>query len=117
MKEETRPQGKTTIAPDVLISIAKLTALGVPGVYGLVDAPTDVKRLFSSHKQDGVQITVENNTVYADIYVVVNDDVNVKDVSHKIQGNVGRAISEMVGMEVGKINIHIEDIHFGEDQA
>ncbi len=117
MKEETRPQGKTTIAPDVLTSIAKLTALGVPGVYGLVDAPTDVKRLFSTHKQDGVQIVVENNTVYADIYLVVNNDVNVRDVSHNIQAQIGRAISEMVGMEVGKINIHIEDIHFSAAQA
>ena len=115
MTENTRPQGKTTIAPDVLISIAKLSALGVPGVYQLVDAPTDVKTIFKSHKQNGVQIMVENNTVYADLYLIMNNDVNVRDVSKNIQAHVGRAISEMVGMEVGKINIHVEDIHYGVD--
>lgn len=114
MTEGTRPQGKTTIAPDVLISIAKLSALSVPGVYQLVDAPADVTKLFKTHKQNGVQIAVENNTVYADIYLVLNSDVNVIEVSHIIQTKVGRAISEMVGMEVGKINIHVENIHYGE---
>lgn len=114
MTEGTRPHGKTTIAPDVLISIAKLTALSVPGVYQFTDAPADVSKLFKSHKQNGVQIVVENNSVYADLYLILKNDVNVREVSHAVQTQVGRAISEMVGMEVGKINIHVEDIHYGE---
>jgi uncharacterized alkaline shock family protein YloU len=40
--------------------------------------------------------------------------VNVLEVSHSIQNQVGRSISEMVGMDVGKINIHVENIHYGE---
>jgi uncharacterized alkaline shock family protein YloU len=32
--------------------------------------------------------------------------------SQIIQEKVSRAITEMVGMEVGKINIHIEDIDY-----
>jgi uncharacterized alkaline shock family protein YloU len=31
-----------------------------------------------------------------------------------VQKAVSRAISEMVGMEPGKINIHVEDIDFEE---
>lgn len=113
MIKAARPQGKTTIAPDVLISIAKLTALSVPGVYQLTDAPADVSNIFKSHRQNGVQIIVENNSVYADIYLIMESDVNVRDVSHTVQSQVGRAISEMVGMDVGKINIHVENIHYG----
>jgi uncharacterized alkaline shock family protein YloU len=41
-------------------------------------------------------------------------DFNVRDVSHNIQNQVSRSISEMVGMDVGKINIHVEDIAFAE---
>jgi uncharacterized alkaline shock family protein YloU len=50
--------------------------------------------------------------VYADIYVILKNDVNVRDVSHNIQHEVSRAISEMVGMTVGRVNIHIEDIDY-----
>ena len=30
MSDQKRPPGKTTIAPDVLVTIARLTALSVP---------------------------------------------------------------------------------------
>ena len=106
--------GKTTIAPDVLVSIARLTALGVPGVRKLALIPGSV-RLFKREMSEGVQISVENNTVYADLYVILTRDVNVREVSRTIQYKVARAISEMVGMEVGKVNIHIEDIDYSPD--
>jgi len=106
--------GRTTIAPDVLVSIAKLTTLSVPGVSRLALIPGAVS-LFRRELSEGVQISVENNTVYADLYVVLRRDVNVRDVSHTIQHQVARAISEMVGMEVGKVNVHVEDIDYSPD--
>jgi uncharacterized alkaline shock family protein YloU len=112
MTQGTRPPGKTTIAPEVLVSIARLTALSVPGVRRLSLASNDLNRLFHHGINEGVEIQVENDTVYADIHVVLNRDVNVRDVSRSIQTQVARAFSEMVGMEVGKVNIHVEDIDF-----
>ncbi len=106
--------GKTTIAPEVLVSIAKLTALSVPGVKKLALIP-GATHLFRREMNEGVQISVENNTVYADLYVILARDMNVRDVSRTIQHKVARAISEMVGMEVGKVNIHIEDIDYSPD--
>jgi uncharacterized alkaline shock family protein YloU len=115
MSEGIRPPGKTTIAPDVLITIARLTALSVPGVARLAIIPGDVNRLFNHGVNDGVHISVENNSVYADLYVILRRDINVRDVSHAIQSQVARAISEMVGMEVGKVNIHVEDIDYSAE--
>jgi len=113
MSELPRPDGKTTIAPDVLLTIARLTTLSVPGVKRLAAIP-DVDRIFRKPASDGVKISVENNTVYADLYVILARDINVRDVSRAIQNQVARSISEIVGMEVGKINVHIEDIDFAE---
>lgn len=106
--------GKTTIAPEVLTSIAKLTALSVEGVSRLASIPSDVNRFFNRNVIEGIKINVDDGTVYADIYVILSQDVNVREVSHNIQLKVSRAISEMVGMEVGKINIHVEDIELHE---
>lgn len=112
MEAGNRTPGKTTIAPDVLISIAKLTALSVPGVKKLTEQPTDVASLFHTHRSDGVRIEVENNTVYADLFLVLAGDVIVRDVCKKVQEQVSRAITEMVGMDVGRVNIHIENIQY-----
>lgn len=111
MTDEFQNQGVTTIAPDVLVTIARLTTLGVPGVSRL--APIHGGFSFLKREEtDGVQIVVENNAVYADIFVVLEKDVNIREVGHTIQNQVSRAIMDMVGMDVGKINIHVEDIDY-----
>ncbi len=109
------PTGKTTIAPEVLVTIARLTTLSVEGVSRLATTiPSDVNRLFNRGVSEGVKVSVDDNTVYVDLYVVLKHTQNVRDVSHKIQNKVSRALSEMVGMEVGKVNIHVEDIDYSE---
>ncbi|MCC6147241.1 MAG: Asp23/Gls24 family envelope stress response protein [Anaerolineaceae bacterium] len=110
-------QGKTTIEPDVLVAIARLAALNVPGVNRLTTIPGTVDRLFQRGATEGVHITLENNVVSADLYVILNREVNVRDVSRSIQAQVARAISEMVGMEVGRIDIHVEDIDYASTTA
>lgn len=113
MNEDIRPPGKTTIAPDVLLTIARLTTLKIPGVSRLSPYPGGVNRLFRRGQgDDGIHIEIQDDMVYADLYVILKHDVNIREVSRNIQHNVARAISEMVGMRVGRINIHIEDIDY-----
>ena len=106
--------GKTTIAPEILVTIALLTTLGVPGVSRLANAPPSVNRLFIPRTDSGVQIEVSDDTVYATLNVILVNDVNIRDVSHNIQRQVARAISEMVGLNVGQVDVHIADIDYPE---
>ncbi len=106
--------GKTTVSPDVLITIARLSALGVPGVSRMANVSGGVNRLLRRGAHDGVQIEVEENTVFADLFLVLKQDVNIREVSRNVQHQVARAIQEMVGMEIGRVDIHIEDIDYEE---
>src|SRR4030066_975191 len=113
MNENETPQGKTTIAPDVLLTIAQLSALNVAGVSRLSHVQAGVNQLLKrTQRREGVLIEVVDDVVSVDIYVVLKNDVNVRDVSHNIQREVSRAITDMVGMTVGRVNIHIEDIDY-----
>lgn len=112
MKEYANTNGRTTIAPDVLLTIARLTALEVPGVSRLGSSPTGVDRLFNPAIGEGVRLDIKEDIVYADLYVILKNDVNVREVSHNLQLQVQRAIAEMVGMQVGRVNIHVEDIDY-----
>ena len=107
-------QGTTTIAPEVLLTIAQLTALSVPGVSRLSHIQgAGVNRLIKpSQYREGVKIDVSDDIVTVDVYIILLNDFNVREVSHNIQHNVARAITEMVGMTVDRVNIHIEDIDF-----
>ena len=114
MSNSDRPPGKTTVSPDVLISIAKLSALAVTGVSRMAPISGGVNRLFRKGANEGVRIEVEEDTVFADIYLVLKQDVNIREVSRNVQQQVTRAIQEMVGMDVGHVDIHIEDIDYKE---
>jgi len=110
MTGPTRPPGKTTVAPDVLITIARMATLGVAGVSRMAAVPGGVNRLFRRGASEGVRIAIADDNVYADLYFILQQDVNIREVSRNVQHQVTRAIQEMVGMEVGRVDIHIEDI-------
>jgi len=116
MSAEDHAPGKTTLAPGVLLTIASISASSVEGVSRLASVPGGVDRLFRRGAEDGVQITVEDGLVYIDLYLVLKKDVNVREVSRTVQQQVARAVSEMVGMEVGHVNIHIEDIDYKAEE-
>jgi uncharacterized alkaline shock family protein YloU len=116
MSDSTPPPGKTTVASSVLLTLARLTTLKVQGVSRMYPLTGGVNRIF--HRGDfgeGIIIKIEDDRIFADIHVVLEHDVNIRDVSRKIQNEVKRAFSEMVGMEVGRINVHIEDIYYSAD--
>jgi len=115
MTENT--QGKTTVSPEVLTMIAKLSALRVAGVSRLAPVSGGVNRFFKRGRGDGVRIETNSGGVYADLHLIMAKDVNVREVSRNVQRNVARAIQEMVGTDVGGVNVHIEDIDYENNEA
>lgn len=105
--------GKTTIAPQVLETIARLTTLAVPGV-ARVTSPPGMRRLL---RQDGVEIEVIGNSVRVKLYVVTEPHANMLGVGRQIQAEVTRAIQDMVGMEVQSVDVHIEDVAYPSEGA
>ncbi|HMB25470.1 MAG: Asp23/Gls24 family envelope stress response protein [Chloroflexota bacterium] len=108
-------QGKTTVSPDVLVTIARLSALSVTGVSRMAHIPGGVNRLFKRGAGDGVRIEVQDNVLVANLYLILKPHVNIREVSRNVQQQVARALQEMVGMDIGGIEIHIEDIDEDEE--
>ena len=111
---EAQPKiGKTTIAPEVLETIARLTTLAVPGV-ARVAAPARLWRLLH---HNGVEIEVIGNSVRAKLYVVTEPHANMLSAGRQIQAEVTRAIQDMVGMEVRSVDVNIEDVAYPSERA
>jgi uncharacterized alkaline shock family protein YloU len=103
--------GKTTLTPEVLLTIARMAAVEVEGVKSMAPVKGGVNSLFK-RGNDGVRIVVEDSIVFVDLYLVLDGDTNIREISRTVQQTVTRAIAEMTGMEVGHVNIHIEDIEY-----
>lgn len=99
--------GTVRIARNVLATTARSTALSVPGVAGMAEAP---HLLVMKWVQDGVQVLVDHDQVLLDLYLLVEPECNMLTVSRQVQKEVARAIQDIVGMPTKEINIHIMDI-------
>ncbi len=97
--------GKTTIAPSVLHTIAKLTTLATPGVSRL-----STREGLANVPEDGVKVSVQEEKIEVEIYIIPGSEGNVRLVAQEVQKRVTRAITEMVGMEVARIDVHVTDI-------
>jgi uncharacterized alkaline shock family protein YloU len=116
MSDQPTIPGKTTISIDVLLTIARLTTLGVPGVSRMSNVPARrfKKMLLHRQEQPGLHIEVVDDQVYTDLYVILKADVNIREVGRNIQIAVARAVTDMIGMQVGVVNVHVEDIDYPE---
>ena len=60
--------------------------------------------------QRGLALNVHHNRVSADLYLILNPDVNMANTGRAVQDAVARAIEDMLGMTIGTINIYIQDV-------
>ena len=110
-------RGKTTVAHDVLLTIARLSAVQTPGVARTSPLPDGVDRIFKRGIDDGVRVEVRDQSVLVDLYLVLQPGRNLREVGRSVQSAVRRAIEEMVGMDVLAVNVHVEDIADPEKEA
>ena len=105
---EDNTLGKTTIAPNVLTTIVRLTTLATPGVTRLASAGSSILR--SEQQPDGIKLFYHGDDITVDVYIVITASENVRLVAEEVQKRVIRAISEMVGMQVVQVNVHVSDV-------
>jgi len=117
MSEFHRPPGRTTVSPEVLITIARMAALSVPGVSAMAPVTGGVDRFFRRGMNEGIRITIHEDEVLGDIFLIVKENVNIREVGRNVQQQVSRAIQEMVGMEVVQLDVHIENIVYEGAEA
>ena len=111
MIEQYESKGRIEVAPSVLITIARLTALKVEGVRKFAAPPAEVLKLFRrATRQDGIVLSQHDGKLIFDVYVLLDPHVNVMDTSRQVQSAIKEAIDKMVGVPVEAINIHVEDV-------
>ncbi len=115
MSEQRQSMGRIEVAPEVLITIARETVLSIEGVREMAPIPSDVTNLFRrATRHDGIVLSFEDNRLAFDIYLLVDPGVNVRRCSETAQAAVREAMDKMVGIPVRAVNIHVEDVVFGQ---
>jgi uncharacterized alkaline shock family protein YloU len=109
--------GRIEVAPEVLATIAYYAVLGVEGVLKLAAVSTDRGWLFKRNThihQEGIVLDLVDNKVKFDIYVIMEPHVNIMETSRALQRAIIEAVNTMVGIPVEAVNVHVEDVSYGQ---
>ncbi len=104
-------QGKVTIAPSVLTTIVRQTALEESGVSRLAPVPPKVRGLLAGGSaEEGIFVAVTDQGVQVELHVVADAQSNMLKLGSALQTSITRAIEEMVGMPVVSVDVYIDDV-------
>lgn len=106
-------EGHITVEPEVLETIARLTAMEVPGVVRI--AEKDVDR-FLGITGSSVVVLVRDGQVTVDLHIIAGPDISLLRLGQAVQYEVTRAIQKMIGMPVQAVNVHIADVVYPQPE-
>lgn len=105
--------GSIIISNNVIANAAGLIATSCYGVVGMaIRSPKDgiVNLLKPSNLAKGIKVTVEDNEITVDMFIVVQYGVNINAICESIMHNVKYRLSEIICMDVKAVNINVESI-------
>jgi len=111
MAVESQSIGVVRVTRQVLSTIVINTALQIPGVVRIAQASDQWSRLLGRQMlRQGVKLTVKDNTVTIDLYIVVRAGSNIVEVGTSLQEEIASALENMTGMQVREVNVYIQDV-------
>lgn len=111
--------GSIRIADEVVAIISGLAATEVEGVAGMSGglAGGIAEMLGKRNLAKGVKVEVGEKQAAVDVFIIVRFGVRIPDVAWKIQESVKRAVESMTGLDVIKVNVHVQGVSFHAARA
>ena len=116
--EDNQNLGDIKIANEVVSIVAGLAATEVEGVAGMSGgiAGGIAEMLGRKNLSKGVKVEVGDKETAVDLFVIIEYGSSIPDVAWRIQDNVRQAIEGMTGLDVIEINVHVQGVHFAEEE-
>ena len=120
MPEETEENvGNVKIAVDVVATIAGIATNEIKGVASMCSSfAGGIAEILGTKKgtSRGVKVEMNDQGTTIDLFIVVDYGVRIPELAWEIQENVKNSVETMTGLDVLKVNIHIEGVSFEKEQ-
>ncbi|MBX7233359.1 MAG: Asp23/Gls24 family envelope stress response protein [Caldilineales bacterium] len=113
MADEIAPPGRVTIAPQVLTTIVRQTALSTEGVLQLNSRLPHRSRAAGRRAlAPGIEVIVDDGKMQASVHVVADPGANMMRLAESLQTEIARAIEHIVGLQVDGVDVYIDNVSF-----
>lgn len=112
--------GNIKISVDVVSTIAGIATHEINGVAGMSNSlASGIAEIFGSKRNlsRGVKVDIKEENTVIDLYIIVDYGVRIPELAWEVQENVKNSVETMTGLNVEKINIHVEGVSFEKEKA
>lgn len=109
--------GNIKIADEVVAIIAGMTATEIKGVAGMSSgiAGGIAEMLGKKNLTKGIKVDINEKDTTIDLFMVVEYGSRIPEVAWEIQEKVKDAVETMTGLNVVKVNIHIQGVQIEKE--
>ncbi len=111
LPDEIRIEGMT-LSPGVLEKMVAVAASGVDGVAGLGAA--GLAGLVQKAGKRDIEVRADDDGIVVDVHVRVRNGRPIREIAAEVQSAVSDAVSGQIGHEVGRVDVYVDSIEFGD---
>ena len=118
MTATREPIGRVTIAPRVLTTIVRQTALNTDGVQSLATRQPQRTRIPGRRAvAPGIEIIISDAQVHVAVHVLADPGANMLRLAETLQAEIAHAIEHIVGLQVSGVDVYIDDVSYPAHEA
>ncbi|QBD79777.1 Asp23/Gls24 family envelope stress response protein [Ktedonosporobacter rubrisoli] len=110
------PRGKIEVLPNAIHSIAVKAMYECYGVLGIASPRLrngEAILLTPEQSNQGVRVSVSNEQLIIDVYVVLEYGLRISEIAHNIMSSVKFSVEKMLGVPVAQVNVNIQGLIHG----
>lgn len=118
MTEAENSLGMIDISTTAVTTIASQAINQCYGVVGMANKNlvNGIANMLSRDSKRGIDVTLENNEIWIDVYVIVEHGVNIRAVAESIQHTVKFHVEKSLGLPVQAVNVYVQGVRISKEQ-
>jgi len=116
-KEIINSLGKIDISEEVISTIAGATAVECYGLVGMASRKSTDRfadLLGRENLARGVVVSIEDNEVVIDLYIIVGYGVKISEVAASVMERVRYTTEKLTGLIVSQVNVNVQGVRILE---
>ena len=110
--------GMIEISP---LAVSTIAAQAINQCYGVVGMSSknlvnSISTMLSSDNRRGINVTIEEEQIDIDVYVIVEYGVNIRAVAESIQHTVKFHVEKSLGLPVESVNVFIQGLRMKKEK-
>jgi uncharacterized alkaline shock family protein YloU len=110
---DLQDRGRVEVSPNAVATIANHAVLSSYGVVGMSakNLVNGLAQVLRPDSKRGVEVTIDEDEIVIDLYVVIEYGVRVATVARNIIDSVTFSVEKAIGVPLTAVNVHVQGLH------